>query len=190
MVRTVALWCMLGAAGNGMQAAQMAGGPASATAPMGEGVLHGDAASRLVPATVFFAGKVASVQARNTGGAKLHNGVVLAGIVDTSGYSSGIQDRYQAYLLLDTPAQFAGRHLEPGAYGCGMVGGQFAVLDLSAKTLFSVPAVHDAALPRPTPLQVLPDPSAGSYRLYLGRNYVVFGPDAMPGVDPNAGPAK
>ena len=152
----------------------MAAGPAAATVPQKQGALDREAASKLVPATVFFAGKVASVQERNTSGAKLPGGVVLAGLVDTSGYSSGIQDRYQAYLLLDTPVEFAGKRLEPGAYGCGMVGGQFVVLDLGAKTLFSVAAVHDAALGRPTPLQVLPDKAAGSYRLYLGRNYVAF----------------
>lgn len=157
--------------------AQMPAGPAIAAAPQKAGVLDRDEASKLVPATVFFAGKVASVQARNTAGAKLPSGVLLAGIVDTSGYSSGIQDRYQAYLLLDTAAEFAGKHLQPGAYGCGMVGGQFVVLDLGANTLFSVPAVHDAALSRPTPLQVIPDKTAGLYRLYLGRNYVAFAAD-------------
>ncbi len=160
---------------NGMVAAQMPAGPAAATSPQKEGALNRDAASKLVPPTVFFAGKVAPVQERNSGGARLPGGVVLAALVDTSGYSSGIQDRYQAYLLLDTPVQFAGKHLEPGAYGCGVVGGQFVVLDLSAKALFSVPAVHDTALARPTPLQVLPDAAEGSYRLYLGRNYVAFG---------------
>lgn len=169
----VAFGCVLLCA-SGSVPAQMPAGPSVATAPAKQGVLNRDTASPLVPPTVFFAGKVASVQARNTGGARLPGGVMLAGLVDTSGYSSGIQDRYQAYLLLDTPVQFGGKRLEPGAYGCGMVGGQFVVLDLSAKTLFSVPAPHDAELKRPTPLQVLPDTAPGTYRLYLGRNYVAF----------------
>jgi hypothetical protein len=156
--------------------AQMPAAPvASAPKTLPRGPLSREMASKLVPATVFFAGQVAPVQARNTGGAKLPDGLVLAGLVDTSGYSTGVQERYQAYLLLDTPAQFGGKLLQPGAYGCGIVSGQFLVLDLSAKQLFSVPAQHDAALARPTPLQVLPETAGGAYRLYLGRNYVSFG---------------
>ena len=49
------------------------------------------------------------------------------------------------------------------------------MLDLGAKELFHVAAEHDASLKRPTPLQVLADASAGKYRLYFGRNYIVFG---------------
>ncbi len=141
-----------------------------------QGVLTKDIASTLIPGTVFFAGQVAPVQARNTGGAKLPDGLVLVGIVDTSGYSSSVQERYQAYLLLDTPVRFGGKQLEPGAYGCGVVNGEFLVLDLSAKLLFSVPVQRDADLKRPTPLQVIADSGAGSFRLYLGRNYVSFTP--------------
>ena len=129
-----------------------------------------------MPASVFFAGQVAPVQTRNTAGAKLPGGLVLVGMVDTSGYSSSVQERYQAYLLLDTPANFAGKPLRPGAYGCGMVNGEFVVLDLSNQQLFSVPAQRDAALKRPTPLQVVAGAGSDSYRLYLGRNYISFGP--------------
>ena len=138
------------------------------------GPLTHEAAAALVPATVFFASKVAPVQMRNTGGAHLPGGFVLAGIVDTSGYSTGVQERYQAYLLLDTPARFGDKLLPAGAYGCGFVEGQFLVLDLGDKTVFSTAAVRDAAIRRPTPLQVLPDTAAGTYRLYFGRNYVSF----------------
>ena len=147
--------------------------PASAkTVAMGP--LAHEVASTLVPATVFFAGQVAPIQMRNTGGAHLPGGLVLAGLVDTSGYSTGVQERYQAYLLLDTPIMLGGKRLGPGAYGCGFVNGQFLVLDLGAKELFHVTAEHDAALKRPTPLQVLADASSSSYRLYFGRSYVVF----------------
>ncbi len=173
------LACALASAGSaGSAGAQMAAAPAaSAQKELAPGPLAREMAAKLVPATVFFAGQVASVQTRNTGGVKLPGGLVLAGIVDTSGYSTGVQQRYQAYLLLDTPAQFGGKLLEPGAYGCGMVNGQFLVLDLSAKTLFSVAAQHDATMTRPMPLQVAAEANGSSYRLYLGRNYVSFAPE-------------
>ena len=144
------------------------------------GPISRETAAELMPKTVFFASKTAPIQGRNTGGAKLPHGLVLAGLVDTSGYSSGVQERYQAYLLLDTPAVFAGKRLSPGAYGCAVVGSDFLVEDLGANELFHVPAQHDAQLPRPTPLQVIKDTNQGAYRLYFGRNYVTFAPSTTP----------
>ena len=145
-----------------------------------DGPISRDTAAKLMPQTVFFASKTAPIQGRNTGGAKLPHGLMLAGLVDTSGYSSGVQERYQAYLLLDTPAVFAGKRLGPGAYGCAVVGSDFLVEDLGANELFHVPAQHDAQLPHPTPLQVVKDTSQGAYRLYFGRNYVTFAPPTTP----------
>ena len=157
--------------------AQMPAAPAVAVNPAAAvpGALGRDLASTLMPATVFFDGQVASVQARNTGGARFASGgLLLSGLVDSSGYSSGVQQRYQAYLLLDTPVTIGGRHLGPGAYGCGVVKGQFLVLDLSAHEILDVPATHDSGMRRPVPLQVLSDGSPGKYRFYLGRDYVRF----------------
>ncbi len=134
---------------------------------------HGEAA-KLMPATVFFAGKTAPVQARNTAGLRLAGGrVVLAGLVDTSGYSSGVQSKYQAYFLTETALTIAGRKLGVGAYGCGFVAGKFLVLNLAGDVLFSVAATHDTAIRRPDPLQFTAAPGGG-YRLYSGRDYVAL----------------
>ncbi|RRA47493.1 hypothetical protein [Acidipila sp. EB88] len=154
--------------------AQTSSTPASTNQAVPAGPINHTAASTLFPATVFFAGRVAPVQLRNTGGARLSSGFVLSGLVDTSGYSSGVQERYQAYLLLDTPARFGSNLVHPGAYGCGIVNGKFLLLDLSAATLFELEAARDTALPRPTPLQVLAGSTPDSFRLYLGRGYVSF----------------
>ncbi len=141
------------------------------------GALGRDAAAALMPPAVFFAGQSAPVQGRNTGGARMPGGVLVAGLVDTAGYSSGVQQRYQAYLLLDTPVRFGAHTLGPGAYGCGVVEGAFLVMDLSAKVLWQVPAPRDVTLARPTPLQVAADPVPGAFRLYFGRFYAVFAPE-------------
>ncbi len=151
--------------------------PAGAkSVPMGP--LTHESAAPLMPATVFFAGQVAPVQQRNTGGAHLAGGFLLAGLVDTSGYSTGVQQRYQAYLLLDTPVTLGGKRLDPGAYGCGFVNGQFLVLNLGDKEIFHTAAEHDAEMKRPTPLQVVAEAQPGRYRLYFGRSYVAFTGDA------------
>ena len=127
-----------------------------------------------MPTSVFFAGKTAPVQGLNTGGANLPGGMFLAGLVDSSGYSSGIQERYQAYLLLTTAVQFADHALAPGAYGCGVVGGQLLMMNLGAEVLWTVPAPRDPALPRPTPMQILQGTAPDELRLYFGRNYAGF----------------
>ena len=135
----------------------------------------GDMAS-LMPATVFFRGQVASVQARNSGGVKLPDGMfVLCALVDTSGYSTAVQQKYQGYFITEVALDINGQTLKPGAYGVGFIeGNQFLVMDLGAHDLFTVGSRHDAELKRAMPLQVLDDTTPNRYRLYINRNYVVF----------------
>ncbi len=144
----------------------------------GATVLNAADAAKAIPATVFFRGQVASVQARNSGGVKLPDGMlVLCALVDTSGYSTAVQQKYQAYFITEVPLEINGQTLKPGAYGVGFIEGtKFIVMDLGAHDLFTAPGNRDAALKRPTPLQVLADTTPGHYRLYINRNYVVFAP--------------
>ncbi len=126
----------------------------------------------LLPATVYFRGKAAPVQMRNAAGVNFGgDAIVLATLVDTSGYSSGIQDVYQMYLLNETPLTIGGQHLPAGAYGAGVVNGKFSVLDIGNHTVLQAAASQDVAMTRPRPLQILPD-GPGAIKLYLGRNWV------------------
>jgi hypothetical protein len=141
-------------------------------------ILKAGDTTNLMPATVFFRGQVASVQARNSGGIKLADGMfVLCALVDTSGYSTAVQQKYQAYFITEVSLDINGQALKPGAYGVGFIeGNRFLVMDLGAHDLFTVDSKHDTELKRPTPLQVLDDSAAGRYRLYINRNYVVLSP--------------
>jgi hypothetical protein len=153
----------------------------TAAAPKsGATVLKAADTANLIPATVFFRGQVASVQARNSGGVKLPDGMlVLCALVDTSGYSTAVQQKYQGYLITEVTLDLNGQVLKPGAYGVGFVeGNKFLVMDLGAHDLFTATGVHDTGLKRPTPLQVLDDTTPNKYRLYINRNYVVFSPAA------------
>ena len=77
-------------------------GSASTTKPAS--VLKPADTSNLMPAQVFFRGQSATVQMRNSGGVRYADGMfTLMALVDTSGYSSGIQQRYQAYLITEAP---------------------------------------------------------------------------------------
>jgi hypothetical protein len=48
------------------------------------------------------------------------------------------------------------------------------VTDIGAHDLFQTKSKADAEMKRPTPLQVVADTEANHYRIYSGRNYVVF----------------
>jgi hypothetical protein len=111
---------------------------------------------------------------RNSGGIKFADGYyVLSTMVDTSGYSSDVQSKYQAYFITEVPIKLGGHDLSAGIYGIGFVGENLIVTDVGAHELFTVPSTKDDAIKRPTPLQVLADP-AGGYRLYSLRHYVVI----------------
>jgi hypothetical protein len=151
---------------------------AAADPSSGASVLNAVDAAKAIPATVFFRGQVASVQARNSGGVKLPDGMlVLCALVDTSGYSTAVQQKYQGYFITEVALDVNGQTLKPGAYGVGFIeGNKFLVMDLGAHDLFTVDSKHDAELKRAMPLQVLDDTTPNRYRLYINRNYVVFSP--------------
>jgi hypothetical protein len=165
----------------GSPSAQMASGPATPAGPAPLGILSAAEAGRLMPATVFFEGKTAAVQARNAAGVRLRpDSVVLAALVDASGYSSAVQEKYQAYLIAETPVTIGGHPLPAGAYGVGFLpDSTFLVMDIGGHTLFTVPSARDASLRRPMPMQILVGSAADQYRLYEGRAFVVLR-DAQP----------
>lgn len=152
----------------------------SATTAKAGGILKPADMANLMPDQVFFRGQSATVQMRNSGGVRYADGMfTLVALVDTSGYSSGIQQRYQAYLITEVPLQLGDgsdtRKLVPGAYGVGFIqNDRFIVMDLGAHELLNVGSHHDAELRRPTPLQVLDTPRPGTYRLYEGRSFVAL----------------
>jgi len=133
-----------------------------------------DMSGKIFPDKVFFRGQVAPVQMRNTGGIHFADDMyVLIGLVDNSGYSSDIRQKYQAYFISEVPLEVGGQKLSAGAYGVGFLkDNKFVVMDLGAHDLFQIDSAHDAEMKRPVPLQVVPSSAGGSYRLYAGRDYV------------------
>jgi hypothetical protein len=140
-----------------------------------ETVLHAADAAKSLPTSVFYRGQTAPVQGRNSGGVHYADGMlVLVTNVDNSGYSSGVQQKFQSYLLTEVPLDIDGKHLPAGAYGLGVVSGQIFVTDIGAHDVMQTKAGTDASLKRPTPLQVIADKDANHYRVYFGRDYFVF----------------
>lgn len=146
----------------------------STTTANSPAILNASETGALLPPSVFFRGQSASIQARNSAGIRFSkDALLLATLVDTSGYSSSVQQKYQAYLITESEIEIGGHRLAPGAYGCGFIANDmFLVMDIGGHDLFTTKSSRDTTLRRPTPLQILPAPNANTYRLYAGRSFV------------------
>jgi len=176
IARSVILVCLL-SYGNLLGQMNSNQAPPASTQSTQATLLKATEAAELLPATVFFQGKTAPVQGRNSGGIRFEDkSLMLVSLIDTAGYSSQVQEKYQAYLIIESSIEIEGHRLAPGAYGCGFLsGGGFIVMDIGGHDLFTAKATHDGDLHRPTPLQIMASPNEpGKYRLYAGRNFVRF----------------
>jgi hypothetical protein len=135
-------------------------------------VLEGAELGQVVPPGFYFQGRSAPVQMRNAAAARFgSNRYVIAGLVDTSGYAAAVREKYQGFLVTDSPITIGGSELGTGAYGFGFTNdGKFLIMDLSGKEILSVPATKDDKLTRPRPLMM--KKSADGAQLYAGRSYV------------------
>src|SRR5882762_8603735 len=147
---------------------------ASALAQNSPVVLSGAELTRVAPNSFYFKGQSAPTQMRNTAAARFGTDrFVVAGFVDTSGYAADVREKYQGFLITDSPITVGGSDLATGAYGFGFSNdGKFWVLDLSGKEILSLAATADKDLKRPRPLMMTK--AGDSIRLYAGRNYVVI----------------
>lgn len=158
----------------GLAVAVMAA-PMLSLAQGGETILKPSETQKLLPASVYYKAQSAPTQLRNSTGIKFSDGYyVLSTLVDTSGYSSDIQAKYQAYFITEVPLKFGSENLPAGVYGVGFIAGnKFVVTDVGAHDIFSLGSETDEAIKRPVPLQIMADPSGG-FRLYAGRRFVKF----------------
>jgi hypothetical protein len=149
--------------------------PCRIVAQGGDTVLKPADTQKLLPAAVYYKAQSAPTQLRNSGGVKFADGYyVLATLVDTSGYSSDVASKYQAYFITEVPLKIGGESLSAGVYGIGFIpGNKLVVTDVGAHDVLTVNSSTDQDIKRPVPLQVASDP-AGGFRLYEGRSYVTF----------------
>ncbi len=139
-----------------------------------EHMLTSDELTKVVPAEYFFWGQKATVQLRNAVGFQLADGkMALAALVDTSGYSSGIQQKYQGMLITDVKLNIGGSGLVPGQYGFGFTAdGKFVVMDVASNDVLGTASQTDEALHRPVPLKLVED--GAGYKLYAGKKWVAI----------------
>jgi hypothetical protein len=137
-------------------------------------VLSADELKKAVPEEYFFRGQKAPVQLRNAVGFQLADGkMMLAALVDASGYSTAIQQKYQGMLISEVKLNVGGSDLAPGQYGFGFAAdGKFVVMDVANNDVLSAPWQNDPNLKRPVPLKLVED--GDGYKLYAGRKWVAI----------------
>jgi hypothetical protein len=134
-------------------------------------LLDADQLKKVVPTEFFFRGQKAPTQIRNAAGFQTADGkVAFAALVDSSGYSTSIQQKYQGMLATETKLEIGGTEIAPGEYGFGFAADKFVVMNVANEDVLSVPYQTDANLKRPTPLQLVEDGS--SFKLYAGKKWV------------------
>jgi hypothetical protein len=137
-------------------------------------VLTGDELKKAVPAEYFFRGQKAPVQVRNAVGFQLADGkMMLAALVDASGYSTAIQQKYQGMLITEAKLNVGGSELSPGEYGFGFTAdGKVVVMDVANNDVLSAPAQNDSAVQHAVPLKLVED--GAGYKLYAGKRWVAI----------------
>lgn len=135
-------------------------------------VLSSDEVKKAIPTEYFFRGQKAPVQVRNAVGFQLADGkMMLAALVDASGYSTAIQQKYQGLLITETKLNIGGSELAPGQYGFGFTAdGKVMVMDVANNDVLSTASQTDSALQHAVPLKLVED--GAGYKLYAGKKWV------------------
>ena len=139
-------------------------------------LLSSDELKKAVPEEFFFRGQKAPAQLRNATGFQTASGKVTFGaMVDTSGYSTAIQEKYQGMLITESKLNIGGSELAPGEYGFGFTVEKFVVMNVASEDILSVPYQTDAELKRAVPLKLVED--GAGYKLYGGKKWVSVKPE-------------
>lgn len=144
------------------------------SAPTSPTVVNEAGLKKVVPDSYFFRGLSATTQFRNSAAIHFPDDLyVLAGLVDTSGYSSDVKAKYNGFFITEEKLSFGSSTLGPGEYGMGYTAdGKFHILDVAGNELLVADIMTDAKLARPQPLKIVMDGAAA--KLYLGKKYVSF----------------
>ena len=106
---------------------------------------------------------------------------VFFALLDTSGYSSQVQQKYIGMLIAEGKVEICGHPFDTGSYGFGLTKpvpagpgpAEFRFYNQAGLLLASCPATRDEKLKQPRPLQALWSAEITA-RLYVGRYWVAF----------------
>jgi hypothetical protein len=139
-------------------------------------LLSSDELKKVVPEEFFYRGQKAPVQLRNATGFQTASGkITFAALVDASGYSTAIQQKYQGMLITESKLNVGGSELAPGEYGFGFAAEKFVVMNVANEDVLSASYQTDAELKRAVPLKLVED--GAGYKLYAGKKWVSVKPE-------------
>lgn len=134
-------------------------------------MLSAEELKKAVPTEFFFRGQKAPTQLRNSAGFQTSDGkMMMAALVDASGYSTAIQQKYQGLLITEGKINIDGSILTPGEYGFGFAADKFVVMNVANEDVLGVPYQTDSEMKRAMPLKIIEDGSG--YKLYAGKKWV------------------
>jgi hypothetical protein len=154
--------------------------PNTARAQGGFETVTGDAFTKAVPTDFYLEGNRIPVEKRNAALLKNAKGArVVVGLIDTTGYSSQIKQKYIGMLITETSISVCGNTLGVGSYGFGLdrpaatsnADAQFKIYNQAGEKVGECAAKKDESVKQPTPLAVT-TAKGGPAKLYLGK-YVV-----------------
>jgi len=96
--------------------------------------------------------------------------ITFAALVDVSGYSTAVQQKYQGMLVTESKVKIGGSELAPGEYGFGFTADKFVVMNVASDDTLSAPYQTDAELKRAVPLKMVED--GAGYKLYAGKKWI------------------
>ena len=137
-------------------------------------VLSADEVKKATPTEYFYRGQKAPVQLRNAVGFQQADGkMTLISLVDASGYSTAIQQKYQGLLITESKLDIGGSTLAPGEYGFGFTAdGKFVVMDVANSDVLSAAYQTEQALQHAVPLKLVAD--GDGYKLYAGKKWIAI----------------
>ena len=140
----------------------------------------GKAFESAIPNDFYLEGNRIPVEHRNATLLKTPRGArLVVALIDTTGYSSQIKQKYIGMVITEGAVSVGGVPLNVGSYGFGLEkpaaagneDAKFHLYNQAGQTVGDCAAKKDSALKQPKPLNVVLSKEAGA-RLYLGRYYL------------------
>jgi len=135
---------------------------------------------KALPKDFYLEGNAIPTQPRNAAMVKTPVGArVIFALMDTTGYSSQIQQKYIGMLITEGRLLICARQVRVGSYGFGLEkpaatsdeDAKFLLYNQAGRKVAECAAKKDNALAQPTPLQVVVK-KGEPLRLYLGRYWL------------------
>lgn len=141
----------------------------------------GQAFNKILPKDFVLEANAIPTQKRNSALVITPSGSrLVVGLLDTSGYSSQVQEKYLGMLITEGSVDVCDSSVAIGSYGFGLAkppgasegqASKFILYNQDGQKVTECSAAWDVKIEHPRPLQVVVE-GGSTARLYLGRNWI------------------